>query len=201
MSFPRDSTPPKPSNLLRMRFDSSDDKAELAQRLLDPVYIRGVLRDSMQKQQLDLGIQHALQSGQGRRPLVPRPELHARSRETPVRPGEASDFLSALMGVPAISKAIDSIKASAVDKLKGDWRRLSAGGKAAVITQTVIMGAGSVAGILASQSGRKGLYELLKDNETPIPVPGVPGMELRLKTGNEQRAVVMFDIAKFLRSR
>ena len=58
-----------------------------------------------------------------------------------------------------------------------------------------------MAGILASQPGRKGLYELLKDNETPIPIPGVPGLELQLKTGNEHRAVIMFDIAKFLRSR
>jgi len=118
MSSPRDTVPPKSSHLLRMRPDSSDDKAALAQWLLDPVYIRGVLRSSVEKGQLDRSIQQALQTGQGRRPLVPRPELHARSRETPARLGKASDFLSALMGIPAISKAIDSIKTSAVDKLK-----------------------------------------------------------------------------------
>ena len=63
------------------------------------------------------------------------------------------------------------------------------------------MGGGSLAGVIASESGRKELYGLLKDREIPMPVPGVPGLKLQLKTGNEHKAMILFDVAEFIRSR
>jgi hypothetical protein len=121
--------------------------------------------------------------------------------EPPLRPGEASDMLDALMGVPAVAGAVQSLKSIAADTLKRDWRHLSTGGKAAVITQTAVISGSAVAGALASESRRREAYKLLRDREIPIPLPRVPGFTLQLKTGKEDKVVLMFDVAKFLRAR
>jgi hypothetical protein len=33
-----------------------------------------------------------------------------------------------------------------------------------------------------------------------MPIPGIPGLKLQLKTGNEHKAIIMFDVVEFLRS-
>ena len=57
-----------------------------------------------------------------------------------------------------------------------------------MITHVVVMGAGTLVGVLASKPGRKELYGLLRDREIPIPIPGVSGLTLQLKKGREHRA-------------
>lgn len=193
-------SPPRQNNLLRMRSNSPDDKVALAQRLLDPAYIRSILQKQSEKIRFNLQLQQALRASQPKQPLVPSLQLHPRHPTPTVRIGEASDLFDALIRVPAIMKGIENIKSRVTNEPKRDWKHLSTGSKAVVITQTVLMGGGLVAGILSSKSGRKELYELLRDREIPMPIPGVSGFKLQLKTGNEHKAMLMFDVAEFWRS-
>ena len=218
MPDPQDASPPNSSNLMRMRFGSPDDQAALARRLVDAAYIRSVLRNQSEKNKLDQHVQSSLKGGKNQSkprpqvpppalkttpskqaPLVPRPQLHPRHPEPEVRPGEAGDVLDALMGVPTVARAVESVKNSAINKLKSEWNQRSGGGKATLITQTVVIGGGAIAGTLSSKPGRKKVYDLLRDREISLPVPGVAGLQLQLKTGNEHKAMLMFDLAEFLR--
>lgn len=199
MSNP-DKSPAQGKSLLRMRHGPTDDKSALAKRLLDPAYIRSVLQKQPQKNAFNLKLQRALKVQQPKKPLVPRPQLHPRHPVPAARKGEASDVLDALMGIPAIKQGINTVQNKAAGKLKRDWKHLQNSGKAALITHTVLIAGGSLAGALASNSGRTELYNLLKDREIPMPVPGVPGLQIQLKTGKEHKAMLMFDIAEFLRS-
>ena len=201
MPEPGKTSPSGRSDLLRMRSDSPDDQVTLARKVLDPAYIRSVLQKQSEKNWFNLQLQQSLRITQSKQPLVPRLQLHPGQPIPAVRQGEASDVLKALTKIPAVASSIEKVKGNVTSVLKRDWKRLSTGGKAALITQTFVMGAGSLSAVLASKQDRKELYELLRDREIPLPVPGVPGLKLQLKTGKEHRGVVTFDIAEFLRSR
>ncbi len=159
------------------------------------------LNNQSEKNQFNPKLQQAPRVAQPKQPLVPRPQLHPRHPTPTARQGEASDVLDALMKIPAISRGIENVKRSVAEKVKRDWKHLSTGGKVALISQTVVMGGGFVASALGSKAGRKELYELLRNKEITMPVPGVSGLKLQLKAGNEHKALIMFDIAEFLRSR
>lgn len=119
------------------------------------------------------------------RPLVPRDA----GPEKP-RPGTAGDALKAIMRVPAVDTALTRLRTEATDRLSGDWRSLSTGGKAAVITQSAVIGGGAVAGILSDPTARRFALGLLENRSLPTGVPGL-NFQFRL-TGPEQR--VTFDL-------
>ena len=62
-------------------------------------------------------------------PLVPR----GAGPETP-RAASPGDLLGAVMAVPAVDGALTRLRTQATDRLASDWRGLSGGGKAAVVT-------------------------------------------------------------------
>lgn len=179
--------------------DPKTDKAALARKLVDPKYIRQVLRNSEEKNRFNLRMQQLLQTTCTKPPLVPRKNLGTHQPVPPIRTGSASDVLDALMGIPVVANAVAKVKNTASNKLERDWRRLSTGSKAAVIIHTFVIGATAATAAMGTNSSRKELYDLIRDREIPIPIPGVDGLELQLKTGAEHRAVIMFDVAKLWR--
>ena len=200
MPHPTQGNPPT-NSLLRMRPDQTEEKVALAKKLLDPNYILKTLRQSSEKSLLDRQLQQALKTIRPKSPLVPRPALHPRHPEPAVKPGSGGDLLEALMAVPTLKSGIDKLKAAVIAKPIQDWKRLSSGGKAAVISQTVLMGGGALTAVLSSKQDRQSLYNMLKDREIPIPVPGVPGLEVQLQTGKEHKAMLLFNLTKFWQSK
>jgi hypothetical protein len=116
-------------------------------------------------------------------PLVPR----GPGPETP-RPGEASDALRAVSRVPAVDAALTRLRTEALGTVERDWRRLSTGGRALVITQTALIGATALGGILASPEARRGALDLIQDRD--LPVPGVPGLTFQFNVTGPRRQVM-----------
>ena len=195
-----DPQPSQDGSLLRMRGRSPEQTTTLANRLLDPAYIRRVLTEAAQKRRLERAIEDALKiPTPPKSPLVPRKELSPYEPVPKQRSGEFGDVVDALMGVPAVAQAVDRIKERASDEFKLNWRRLSTGGKAALITQSALIAGGTLTGVLASKSGRREAYNLIKDRQVSVPIPFVPGLKMQVKTGQEHRIDLMFDLTEFVR--
>lgn len=119
------------------------------------------------------------------RPLVPR----GAGPETP-RPATAGDVLTAVMRIPAVDTALTTLQTEATDRLSRDWRSLSTGGKAAVITQSAVISAGALAGVLSDSEARQFTLGLLQNRSLPT---GVPGLNFQFNvTGPDQR--IKFDL-------
>jgi len=119
------------------------------------------------------------------RPLVPR----GAGPETP-RPATAGDVLKAVMRIPAVDTTLTRLQTEARDRLSSDWRSLSTGGKAAVITQSAVIGAGALAGVLSDPEARQFTLGLLENRSLPT---GVPGLNFQFNvTGPDQK--IKFDL-------
>jgi hypothetical protein len=109
--------------------------------------------------------------------------------ETP-RLATAGDALKAVMRVPAVDTALTRLRTEATGRLSGDWRSLSTGGKAAVITQSAVIGGGALAGVLSDPEARQFTLGLIENRSLPT---GVPGLNFQFKlTGPDQR--IKFDL-------
>lgn len=119
------------------------------------------------------------------RPLVPR----GAGPDTP-RPASAGDVLKGVMRVPAVDAALTRLRTEATARLSGEWRSLSTGGKAAVITQSAVIGAGALAGVLSDPEARQFTLGLLENRSLPT---GVPGLNFQFNImGPDQR--IKFDL-------
>lgn len=144
---------------------------------------------------LNIRLQQALASAPSQtKPLVPR----GAGPDKP-RPAELSDLLKALMGVPAVKSTVDRAKSQALGQLKRDWNRLPTGGKAAVISQSVIIGGGALTGLMANKQSRQKALEFIQDKQ--IPVPGLDGVSFQVSpVGQEKKFMIHLDIAALARS-
>ena len=125
-------------------------------------------------------------------PLVPR----GAGPETP-RAASPGDLLGAVMAVPAVDGALTRLRTQATDRLASDWRGLSGGGKAAVVTSLVTIGGGALAGALASPDSRDFLLEQL--NGRDLPVPGIEGLSVQFSTQRDNVGVMFtFDVGRHL---
>ncbi|HWO73922.1 MAG TPA: hypothetical protein VNN21_10230, partial [Dehalococcoidia bacterium] len=117
-------------------------------------------------------------------PLVPRGGGPSRPR-----PAEASDVLEAVLAIPAIDSAIERLRGMALERVTGFYRGLSTEGKAGVITSLAVVGAGSLAGVLATPAARE--FALDQLNGRVLPVPGLDGLAVELNTEGEN---IMFGL-------
>jgi hypothetical protein len=92
------------------------------------------------------------------------------------------------MAVPAVDGALTRLRTQATDRLAADWRGLSGGGKAAVVTSLATIGGGALAGALASPDSRSFLLDQL--NGRDLPVPGVDGLSVSLSTQRDNLGVM-----------
>lgn len=106
-------------------------------------------------------------------PLVPR----GRGPATP-RPGELSDVLRAIWGIPTVQQAANRALDQAAARAQRDWDRLSTGGRVALISQAGIIAGGALAGAMSNRDSREFLLNMIMNRD--IPVPGVDGLQFRL---------------------
>ena len=119
-------------------------------------------------------------------PLVPQ----GAGPSTP-RAATAGDVAEAMMRIPAVDSALTSLRTQAAEQARADWRRLSTGERALVITQSALITGGALAGVLSSAEGREFSLSLIQ-NRT-IPIPGVPGLTFQFNvTGPNQ--MLRFDL-------
>lgn len=119
-------------------------------------------------------------------PLVPR----GAGPSTP-RAATGGDVARAIMRIPAVDSALTRLRTEAAEQARRDWRRLSTGERALVITQSALIAGGALAGVLSSPEGREFSLNLLQNRA--IPIPGVPGLTFQFNvTGPNQ--MVRFDL-------
>ena len=106
-------------------------------------------------------------------PLVPR----GRGPATP-RPGEVSDLLRAVWGIPTVQNGVNRVLDQAAHRAQRDWNRLSTGQQIALVTQGALIAGGALAGAMSNPESRAFLLNLIIDQD--IPVPGVDGLQFRI---------------------
>jgi hypothetical protein len=144
-------------------------------------------------------------------PDPPKPPKPGEEPPKP-KPGDFSDLLSAVSKTEqyqcSVGRVFDMMERTATK----DWRSLSTGEKAIVITSTALIGGGAVSGLLSNQEGRKLALDKLLGAD--IPVPGVRGFSFKILRSDEvpgqpkptdatPRPVGMFftlDVPKFLQN-
>jgi len=82
-------------------------------------------------------------------PLVPR----GQGPEEP-QAGTAGDIFRAVIAIPAVELGISTIRTRAVSELSRNWRGLSTGERTLVISHSVVLAGGALAGILAHPESR-----------------------------------------------
>ncbi|MDZ8055684.1 MAG: DUF4157 domain-containing protein [Aulosira sp. ZfuVER01] len=127
-------------------------------------------------------------------PLVPA----GAGPETP-RSATTGDLLSAIMAVPAIDSALNSLQTQASERISQDWGRLRTGEQVAVVSTTVLIGAGALAGVLSDPTTRQ--FALNQLNGKTIPVPGLNWLRLEMNTGGDNLMLGMHvDVGRLLPS-
>ena len=116
-------------------------------------------------------------------PLVPPPAPLVPAGAGPATPRSAlaADLLRGVMAVPAIDEGLDRLSSAALDQVRHDWRALSTGERVGVVSGLVVIGAGTLAGIIANDESRA--FALDQLNGRVLPVPGVPWLRMELNTG------------------
>jgi len=173
------------------------ERARIARRIVDPHYIRRVLQNSLESNRLNRRLDEMLRPRRSTRSRLTAPPDRP-FQVSPTRQGSVSNVLQAIMAVPAVQNALNTLKNRVVSRVERDWDRLSTGGSVAILTQTAIISGGAIAGLLGSESRRREIYNQLLDREIPIPIPGVEGLQLRLQGGRENRAVFTYDLTQLL---
>jgi hypothetical protein len=103
------------------------------------------------------------------------------------------DVLKAITKLPEVDRKITEF----AEARKRDWAKLKPGEKAAAIGAAVTLGAGAVSGIASDPAARKMALGLL-DGQS-FPVPGVPGLTMKVQTQNGGGATLTFDLAEIIK--
>jgi hypothetical protein len=99
------------------------------------------------------------------------------------RPGEGGDIWRAAMSDAIIGPAVTRLGDLAAERARMDWASLRTGGQVAVVTTSVVLAGGALAGILTNPSGRDWALRAL--NDRIIPVPPVPGLSAQFNLGGD----------------
>jgi hypothetical protein len=167
-----------------------------ATSLLDPAYMRA----SLLRLDLDSLMRvtpppwaSPMPTDEGK-PAVPA----GKGPDEPRRAG-AGDLLKAVMKVPAVDEALTRLQQDAGQQARTAWRGLSGGEKALVITQSALIGGGTVAGILTQPDARQFTLDLLQNRLLPT---GVPGLQFQFNlTGADQRIQFQLNVGSLLPKR
>jgi hypothetical protein len=147
-----------------MRQSDSERQAraqELARRLFDPATVEAAARNVGIIDSPTPSLSGAPTPAQ--QPLVPAEE----GPETAQAAG-AGDLVRAVMAVPAVQAAVNRARDQATERLRRDWRRLSTGERAAVITMSVVIAGGAVAGVASNPATREAVLGQLDGRDIPM---------------------------------
>lgn len=129
--------------------------------------------------------------------LAPTPLVPAGAGPSTPRPGEAGDVLKAILRVPAVESALNRLQTDAASRARREWGQLATGERALLITHTAIIAGGALGAGLAHEETRAPLLNMVQD--TPLPVPGVPGLTFQFNvTGPDQRVQFGLDVGALL---
>ena len=106
-------------------------------------------------------------------PLVPRGEYQG----TP-RAADVGDLMQAIWGVPAVQHTATRLLDRVSHQAEHQWKSLSTGEQALVISSAGLIVGGSLAGILSNNQARQSVFHLLLNKD--LPVPGVSGLTVRM---------------------
>jgi hypothetical protein len=106
-------------------------------------------------------------------PIMPRGEYHG----TP-RAADVGDLMQAIWAVPAVQGAATRLLDQVSHDAEHQWRSLSTGQQALVISSAGLILGGSLAGLLSNNQARQGAFQFLLNKD--IPVPGVSGLSVRM---------------------
>ena len=191
---PSDEGPASPAGALHLDPDIEAQAFALrARSLLDPAYLRASL--------LRLDLESLVRVTpppwatpmpvQERKPAVPA----GKGPDEP-RPAGAGDLLKAVVKVPAVDEALTRLQQDAGQQARTAWRGLSGSEKALVITQSALIGGGTVAGILSQPDARQFTLDLLQNRLLPT---GVPGLQFQFNlTGEDQRIQFQLNVGALL---
>lgn len=113
------------------------------------------------------------------------------------RAGTGGDVWKAVLAEPSLGPAITALGDQAAARARSQWDRLSTGGAVAVVTGSVVIAGGAVAGVLANRDARQWITATL--NDKIIPVPRVPGLGLQLNlSGNDVVVGLHLDVGTIL---
>jgi hypothetical protein len=99
------------------------------------------------------------------------------------RAGDGGDIWRAAMSDAIIGPAVTRLGDLATARARMDWANLRTGGQVAVVTTSVVLAGGALAGILANPAARD--WALTTLNDKIIPVPGVPGLGAQFNLGGD----------------
>jgi len=113
------------------------------------------------------------------------------------RPGTGGDIWKAVLAEPALGPAIEALGEQAATRARAEFDELSTGGKAAVVTGSIVVGGAAITGLLANQETRDLITATL--NDVVIPVPKVPGLGVQLNlSGNTMIVGLHLDVGRIL---
>ncbi|MDF5707283.1 MAG: DUF4157 domain-containing protein [Nostoc sp. S4] len=117
----------------------------------------------------------------------------------PPQNATTGDLVRAIMAVPTINSGLILLRTQAKNRITQDWSRLNAGEQVAVVSTTVLIGAGALTGVFSNPETRR--FALDKLNGQVLPVPGVNWLHLELNTGGNNLMLGMhLDIGQLLPS-
>ena len=113
------------------------------------------------------------------------------------RTGTGGDIWKAVLAEPSLGPAITALGDQAAARARSQWNQLSTGGAVAVVTGSVVVAGGAVAGVLANRDARQWITATL--NDKIIPVPKVPGLGVQLNlSGNTVIVGLHLDVGAVL---
>jgi hypothetical protein len=113
------------------------------------------------------------------------------------RAGTGGDIWKAVLAEPSLGPAITALGDQAAARARSQWDQLSTGGAVAVVSGSVVVAGGAVAGVLASRDARQWITATL--NDKIIPVPRVPGLGVQLNlSGNTVIVGLHLDVGAIL---
>lgn len=113
------------------------------------------------------------------------------------RAGTGGDIWKAVLASPVLGPAVVNLGELATARAKLEYNNLSTGGKAAVVSTSVVVGVGALTAVLAHPGARDWMTATLNDKIIPVvPVPGL-GVQLNL-SGNTIIVGLHLDVGKIL---
>jgi hypothetical protein len=136
-----------------------DRSEQITRNLFDPANVEAVAR-SLHLDQPRTSLPPAPGEPQ---PLVPAGEGPSTPQE-----GTVGDVVSAMMQVPMVQAVVGRLREQAADRLRRDWRQLSTGEAAAVVTASVALAGGLIAGPASNAGAREAVLARLDGKDIPI---------------------------------
>jgi hypothetical protein len=167
--------------------------AALTGSMLDPAFVRNSF--------LALDLDSIL--GAPPPPWLTAPQLPAPRQLVPAGPGPGTpqpasmgDLIRGIMKVPTVDNALTSLQEQTKQRARRDWSTLSTGGKVGVVSTSVAIAGGTLAGILARPDARQFTLDLLQNRSLPT---GVPGLDFQFNlTGPDHRIKFDLNVGQFL---